>query len=334
MKAVLIDEPGKVSVQEREKPTAGPGQAVIRVKASGVCGTDLHIFKGEFLGSYPIVPGHEIAGIVEQVGEGVDEFRPGDGVAIEPNISCGKCAMCQMNEQNFCLNWQAIGVTLPGGMAEYVKSPVTQLFPIGDMDFGRAAFVEPLSCVLHGIKRVGIRLGDDVAVIGAGAIGILLMQMAKRSGAARVTVADVVQKRLHLASELGADEVVDTSDGIQSLAAKKPEGYDVLIEATGAPSIVEELPGLPRRGGKILLFGVCPDKASVSWSPFEIYRKGLSIFATYTSVRNSIAAVRLLQEEAVRVEELITHRFSLDEFAEAMALAEKPGESVKIQIVP
>jgi 2-desacetyl-2-hydroxyethyl bacteriochlorophyllide A dehydrogenase len=219
-------------------------------------------------------------------------------------------------------------------MAEYVKSPVAQLFPVGEMDFSQAAFVEPLSCVLHGMDRVGIRTGDHVAVIGAGAIGNLLMQVAKLSGAARVTVADVVEKRLQLASEMGADEVVDTSEGVQSLAERKPEGYDVVIEATGAPSIVENIPGLPRRGGKILLFGVCPDKAKVSWSPFEIYRKGLSIFATYTSVRNSTAAVRLLQEKAVRVEELITHRFSLDEFAEAMALAEKPGQSMKIQIVP
>jgi D-arabinitol dehydrogenase (NADP+) len=334
MKAVTIEEPGKISVRETEKPTAGQGEVVLRVKACGVCGTDSHIFKGEFLGSYPIVPGHEISGIIEEAGEGVGDFIIGERAALEPNISCGRCAMCQRNEQNFCLNWEAIGVTLPGGMAEFVKTPVSQLFRIGEMSFEIAAFVEPLSCVLHGIERVGIRAGDEVAILGAGAIGNLLMQAAKLSGASRVVMADIVEQRLQLAAAMGADEIANTSDGAEVLLKGKPEGFDVVIEATGSPAIAAKLPELARRGGRILLFGVCPDDATVTWSPFEIYRKGLSIHSTYTSVRNSIAAVRLLQEGAVRVEELVTHRFSLEAFDQAMETAGNPGESVKIQIVP
>ena len=132
MKALVIDEPGKARVADVPKPAPGPGEVLIRVERCGICGTDVHIFRGEYLGDYPITPGHELAGEVAAVGNGVASFAPGDRVAIEPNIACDSCPACLSNRQNFCENWKAVGVTLPGGMAEYVVAPADAVHALGE----------------------------------------------------------------------------------------------------------------------------------------------------------------------------------------------------------
>ncbi|MCJ7625179.1 MAG: alcohol dehydrogenase catalytic domain-containing protein, partial [Anaerolineaceae bacterium] len=168
MKAIRIEQPNHLEILHLPRPEPGENEVLIKVMASGICGTDIHILRGEYLGDYPVIPGHEFSGIVEQLGIGVSRLRTGERVAVEPNLSCGNCAYCLENQQNFCLNWQAVGVTLPGGMAEYVVVPEAAVFSIEDMPFEWGAFMEPLSCVLHGIERTGIDLADRVAIIGAG----------------------------------------------------------------------------------------------------------------------------------------------------------------------
>jgi threonine dehydrogenase-like Zn-dependent dehydrogenase len=151
VKAAVIERPGSCRCVEREDPSPGSGEVLVRVMASGVCGTDVHIYEGEYMGDYPVTPGHEFSGVVEQVGEGVTGFRPGDRVAVEPNICCDRCPSCLNNRQNFCLNGQAVGVTRPGAMAGLVAMPEKNVFSIGELPFEEAAFMEPLSCVIHGI---------------------------------------------------------------------------------------------------------------------------------------------------------------------------------------
>lgn len=153
MKSAVILQPKRIETQEHPIPQPLPGELLVRVMASGICGTDVHIFQGEYLGSYPITPGHEFSGVVEQVGSAVTRFKIGDRVAVEPNLPCDNCVNCLNNRQNFCLNWQAIGVTRPGGMAEYVCVPEKAAFDIGDLPFEQGVFMEPLSCVLHGLER-------------------------------------------------------------------------------------------------------------------------------------------------------------------------------------
>src|SRR5512138_2020189 len=187
MKSVVIQQPNEISLLERDVPEPGPGQLMIQVMASGICGTDLHIYRGEYMGRYPVIPGHEFSGVVTATGSGITRFQVGDRVAVEPNISCDNCVNCLNNRQNFCLNWQAIGVTLPGGMAQYVLAPEKAVFDIGDLPFEQGAFMEPLSCVLHGVGRLGPALADGVALLGAGPIGCLLLQALRAAGASRVT---------------------------------------------------------------------------------------------------------------------------------------------------
>jgi len=334
MRAVVVQRPKEAQVVEMPRPQAGEGQIVVRVRACGVCGTDVHIYRGDYLGDYPVIPGHEFAGEVAEVGAGVTAFGRGDRVAVEPNLSCGRCRFCRLNEQNFCENWQAIGVALPGAMAEYVAAPVTAAFPIDDLAFEAAAFMEPLSCVLHGMKKLRVRYGESVLVIGAGPIGMLLMQVARAHGAARVVVADRIASRLALARELGADETVDTGNGFDPARDALPGGYDAVVDATGVPAVIERTIGLARHGGRILLFGVAPNDAVVGVSPFDIFRKGLSVCSSFCSLRNSVQALDLLRSGRVRVDRLVSHRLPLDKFEDAVNLLASPEGAMKIQLVP
>ena len=332
MRAVVLEGPRKVQIAELRVPTPGEGQIVVQVHACGVCGTDVHIYKGEYLGGYPVIPGHEFAGEVVELGPGVSAFKRHDRVAVEPNLSCGTCRFCGINEQNFCENWRAIGVTLPGAMAEYVLVPVSAAFDIGGLPYESAAFMEPLSCVLHGMQKLDVRYGESVLVIGAGPIGILLAQVARDCGAARLVVADRIASRLALAGEIG--EAVNTGGGFGAVEELMPGGYDAVIDATGVPAVIERTIGLARHGGRILLFGVAPNDAVAKMRPFDIFRKGLHIYSSYTSLRNSVQALDLLRSGRVDVRKLVSHRLPLEQFERAIDLLSSPEGAMKMQITP
>jgi 2-desacetyl-2-hydroxyethyl bacteriochlorophyllide A dehydrogenase len=334
MRSVVIEKPGAARVVERDRPSPRADEVVIRVDACGVCGTDVHIYRGEYLGDYPVIPGHEFAGEVVEVGEEVEAFAVGDRVAVEPNLSCGCCRYCGIGEQNFCERWEAVGVTRPGAMAGYVAVPASAAFDIGDLAFEAAAFMEPLSCVLHGMGKLDVRYGESVLVIGAGPIGMLLLQVARHSGAGRVVVADRVTSRLGLAEELGATAAVDTCGGFEPAAEQAPDRYDAVIDATGGPAVMEKTVELVRNGGRLLWFGVAPNDAVARIKPFDVFRKGLHIYASYTSLRNSVQALDLLRSGRVRVDRLVSHRLPLDGFEKAVALLADPEGAVKIQIRP
>jgi 2-desacetyl-2-hydroxyethyl bacteriochlorophyllide A dehydrogenase len=327
MKSVVIERPNEISILERDMPEPAPRELLVQVMASGICGTDLHIYRGEYMGNYPVIPGHEFSGVVAAVGGGITRFGVGDRVAIEPNIACDNCVNCLNNRQNFCLNWQAIGVTLPGGMEEFVTVPERTAFTIGDLPFEVGAFMEPLSCVVHGIERARIGLADQVAIFGAGPIGSLMIQMARIQGAARVTVLEINPGRAELASQLGADRVVAGFDEL------RPDAFDIVIDATGAIPVMNRTIDYVRKGGTVLLFGVPPSGRNLELEGFKIFQKGLTVMSSFTSVRNSFQAVDLLQSGQVRVDSLISHRLPLNEMPYALELIESRDPAVKKVIV-
>jgi 2-desacetyl-2-hydroxyethyl bacteriochlorophyllide A dehydrogenase len=329
MKAIHIEQPNHITVVDLSLPQPGEGEVLIRVMASGICGTDVHILRGEYLGDYPVIPGHEFSGVVEQVGEGVTQFEVGDRVAIEPNIACDACYNCLHNRQNFCLNWQAIGVTLPGGMAQCVIAPVKAVFGIGELAFECGAFVEPLSCVLHGVERAGVRMADRVAILGAGPIGLLLLQVVRLRGAAHVTVVERQPARAELAEACGADRTLAHLDDLEL------DCYDVVVDATGAIPVMARTIDFARRGGTVLLFGVPPVGAKMELEGFKVFQKGLTILSSFTSLRNSYQAVALLQSGQVDVRNLISHRLSLADFERGVKLIERGLDNVKkVLILP
>lgn len=329
MRTATVVAPGRFEVRERPVPRPGKGEVLIRVRACGICGTDVHIFRGRYMGTYPVIPGHELAGDVAAVGAGVRRIDLGDRVAVEPNIACDDCSACLSNRQNFCENWQALGVTLPGGMAQYVVAPESAVFPIGDIPFEHGAFVEPLSCVLHGVEQAGIALGDHVAVLGAGPIGILLMRTMLARGAAAVDMAERVPDRAAFARRAGADKVVG------DVADLPEDAYDAVVDATGAVPVMERAPALARRGGTVLLFGVPPVDQTMAQDPFMLFHKGLTLLSSFTSLRNSLQAVALLRAGRVRVDDLISHRIPLEELERGIGLIESGKEGVmKVMVRP
>lgn len=329
MQAAQITSPNILKTTTCPDPEPAPDEVLIRVMASGICGTDIHIYRGEYLGEYPVIPGHEFAGVVLAAGVQVRRFKPGDRVAVEPNIACDNCVNCLNNRQNFCLNWQAVGVTRPGGMAQQVTAPEKAVFDIGDLPFEAGAFMEPLSCVLHGIQRLEAGMASKIAILGAGPIGSLLLQAIRLQGAAQVTVVDKNTARADYAGQLGADTIrYDLDD----LAA---DGFDIVIEATGALPVIRRSLEFVRPGGKVLWFGVPPSGAKTEIEPFTIFRKGLTVLSSFTSVRNSYQALGLLKSGRITLEGLVSHRLPLEEFEHGIHILENGLENVrKVHIQP
>ncbi|HEY9076761.1 MAG TPA: zinc-dependent alcohol dehydrogenase family protein [Anaerolineaceae bacterium] len=329
MKAVKIDRPNHLEVIDLPTPVPGAGEVRIRVMASGICGTDIHIFRGEYLGDYPVIPGHEFSGVVDAVGEGVTRFQVGDRVAVEPNIPCDNCWHCLNNRHNFCLNWQAVGVTRPGGMAQFTTAPEKAVFSIGDLPFEFGAFMEPLSCVLHGVERLDLGMAGHVAIIGAGPIGLLLQRTIRLQGAVKVTMVERNPFRARHAANFGADTVLDSLEGL------KPDHYDAVIDATGVVSVMNRMVEFARHGGKVLLFGVPPAGAQMSLEAFKIFRKGLTILGSFTSLRNSYQAIDLLKTGRLDVSDLISHRLPLDDMQAGIELIERGSENIrKVMLLP
>ncbi len=329
MKAAVIEQKNILKTLEVDVPEPLENEVLIEVYASGICGTDLHIYQGDYKGTYPIIPGHEFSGVVRKAGSKVRNFKEGDRVAVEPNLSCGVCYDCLNNRQHFCENVQAVGVTRQGGFAQFVCAPEGAVFPIGDLSFEEAAFMEPLSCVLHGVEEVQPDLADKVLLIGAGPIGLLLLQSFLVKGCSEITVVDRDSSRLDLARELGA--AIVTTD-LQSL---EKEAYHIVCDATGVTAVIELTLDYVRPSGKILWFAV-PHKDAVAQVPlFRMFEKEISIYSSYTSLRNSWQAIHLLQNRRIRVDKLISHKLPLEEFEKGLKIIETHSEpAMKILCIP
>ena len=323
MDAVKISQPNKLDVVSIPRPKPLDDEILIKVMSSGICGTDIHIYRGEYLGEYPVIPGHEFSGLVEAVGPSVTRFQPGDRVAVEPNIACDNCLNCLNNRHNFCQNWIAIGVTRAGGMAQYTTAPEKAVFNIGDIPFEHGAFMEPLSCVLHGVTRLAPEPAARIAIFGAGPIGILLLQVLRLQGAAEIHVVDMNPNRAEFANEKGADAVTTSMDDLPN------RDYDVVVDATGAIPVMSRCLDFIRHGGKVLLFGVPPSDSRMEIEAFQIFRKGLTILSSFTSLRNSYQALDLIKKERISLDGLISHKLTLDKFQDGISLIERGLENVK-----
>ncbi|WP_221446009.1 zinc-dependent alcohol dehydrogenase family protein [Lipingzhangella halophila] len=329
VRVATVEKPGDVRTGERPDPRPGPGHVVVRVGACGICGTDLHIADGEFPPSpYPLVPGHEFSGEIVETGSGAPaDLRAGDRVAVDPSLFCGYCDACSAGRGNLCANWGAIGDTVDGAFAEYVSVPGANCHRLPEsMSFAEGALVEPLSCAVHGMRRVGVAPGEEFLLVGAGTMGLLLQQLLQRGGA-RVTVVDQNTGRLAIAAELGAEA---TATSVAELGHQR---FDAAVDATGAPAAIEAALDSLRRGGRFLVFGVAPDEARISVSPFRLYNDELTIVGSMAVLHSFRAARDLLASGAIATTPLLTHAVPLDRFPEALDLM-RAGAGVKIQVVP
>jgi 2-desacetyl-2-hydroxyethyl bacteriochlorophyllide A dehydrogenase len=332
MQAGVFHQPGSLTVQDMPEPVVGPQDVLIAVQSAGICGTDIHILKGEYEAQYPLIPGHEFSGVVAAVGTAVKRFQPGDRVTADPNVPCGRCYFCQRNEPNQCRDLRAIGVTGNGGFARYVVAPEGNVFPIGDLAFDAAALIEPLACVVWGLKQVEIQAGDSLLLFGAGPMGCLLLQAARCAGATHITVVDPVAWRLDLARSLGATDAFTPGDHLGAALEKlEPYGYDVVVDATGVPAVLEAAFAYIKPRGKFWVFGVTPTGTQVRIPSYEVFRKDLKIIGSFAVNRTFPQAITLIQSGAVQVTPLISHRLPLAEFARGFDLAQHDPVRMKVQ---
>jgi len=329
MWAARIEKPGLITVEERPDPAPGPGDVVVAVEACGVCGTDLHIADGEFEPTpYPIIPGHEFSGTIVEIGSDVrSAITVGDRVAVDPSLFCGHCAACRAGRGNLCANWGATGDTVDGAFAELVAVPAKQAYVLpGSMTFEQGALVEPLSCAVHGLRRLGVEVGESVLVVGAGTMGLLIIQLLVTAGT-RVVAVDRLTSKLDLAGQMGASRVATSIDDLDG------EQFDAVVDVTGVPAVIEQGLDAVRRGGRFLVFGVAPAAARVAVSPFRVYNDEITIIGSMAVLHSFGAALDLIAAGVVRTDGLVSHRLPLTEYEQALETV-RSGKGVKVQVLP
>ena len=329
-----------VSVEELPAPVAGTEEVVVEVDSAGICGTDLHIYLGEFETVPPVTIGHEFAGRIVETGNSVRDWQLGERVTAGTYFStCGHCQHCRGGRPNLCLDRQSIGSKRDGAFARYVVIPAKNLYRVPhEVDLESAALTEPLACTIHGVLSVAkVQAGDNVVIAGPGPIGLLALQLAKVAGATVALLGTEVDRaRLELANQLGADHAIDVSgvSDIETLVQDlfHAEGADLVIECSGAAPAAETLLRLVRRGGRYCQMGLFG--RPIRWNQDLVCFKELTVTGTNAHVASAWPrALKIMAEGRVKVRCLVTHRFSLRAWDQALKTAQTK-QGVKVLLKP
>ncbi|MEZ4698896.1 MAG: zinc-dependent alcohol dehydrogenase family protein [Rhodothermales bacterium] len=336
MEAIVFPAAFESRFSHVDDPVCGPDEVMISIEASGICGTDLHIYRNEYLSGFPLIPGHEFGGIVEAVGSAVQTgIRAGDRVAVDPNLYCGYCDFCRKEQSNHCANWQGIGITRAGGFAQRAAVPARACYAVPSSFTARQlAFIEPLACVCYGMSRLPVRPADRILLFGGGPIGLLLVQALRHAGASQITVVDKQPDRLRLAEQLGATSVRPAGSGLDTaLRQLAPGGFDIVVDATGVPAVIERGFAYLRPRGRYLMFGVAPKDASIRVTPFDIFKNDWQIIGSFALCYTFQQAIAWLETGVIDVEPLVSHTAPLRDFP-SLFDAFSRGETMKVHLLP
>ncbi|MEU5027681.1 zinc-dependent alcohol dehydrogenase family protein [Streptomyces milbemycinicus] len=329
MRAAVIEAPGKVTVATVPDPTPGPRDVVVDVAACGLCGTDLHILQGEFAPTLPIVPGHEFAGEVVGIGSEVTEVAVGDRVAVDPSLYCHECRYCRIGRGNLCDRWNAIGVSVPGGAAEFAVAPVANCVRLPEhVDVADAALIEPLSCAVRGYDVLNSRMGNEVLIYGSGTMGLMMLELAKRTGAASVDVLDINPDRLATANQLGCFRSAASADELD-----QPRGWDVVIDATGNQAAIQDGLGRVAKAGTFLQFGVSDYATKAVIEPYKIYNQEITITGSMAVLHSYERAAQLFATGVLDPKVFISDRLPLEQYPQALEQF-RAGQGRKIVVEP
>ena len=338
MKASFFVGNKRFKVAEIDTPKAGGDNIIVKNMVCGICGTDVHIYHGEPGASDvtpPIILGHEYSGEVVAVGENVTNIKVGDHVTVDPNIYCGECDYCRNGKKQLCRGMEAIGVTQNGGFAEYSVIPAKQAFVLDNtVSFEVAAMAEPLACCIHGIDLADIRQGDTVCVVGGGAIGLIMVQLARLAGASIIVVSEPNQKRREVAMKLGADYAINPIESNhydEFISYVGDDGADVIIECVGNVPAVDSAFKFAKRGATLMLFSVPKFGSTYEIDLFDIFKKELTIKGSFVNPDTHLRAVQMINSGKIDFEPIITHSFSLNELPEAIAM-QMSDESIKVVV--
>lgn len=327
MRAIVFTEKNVVSIKNLPNPHPADDEVVVEVHASGICGTDFEVLHGNYGSSkFPVVPGHEYAGVIIETGANVNGIKVGDRVVVDPNFECGQCRSCQKGWTHLCKGLKAYGVTHHGGFAErsLVKSPAAH--PIGDMPFEIAALAEPMACVLNGLDAARAVIAQNALIFGAGPIGLLLAIGMHVQNVEDIYVVDLNQGRLDFARSMGFNPILANSYELEVLR----HGMDLVVDATGAPTVAANLTNYIADGGVGSFFGVSPSDATIEIRPFELFRRQLSLVGSHSLNHNIPEALDIIRSFGHNISRLTTHKMSLEQVAEVLK-GNPPKDSMKIQ---
>ena len=333
MKAAILHGPRDLRVESSTRPEVRGDEVLVRVTVAGLCGTDYRIWSGDRPVAYPRVMGHEFVGRVETIGAGVTRLAPGGHVAVEPNYSCGTCPLCWEGNKNLCLARTAVGIDVDGCFAELVRVPARCCWPapagVADEDL---VLTEPLAVAVRAVGRADVRSGETVAVVGAGTLGLLAVQVARGHGA-RILVVSRTARRFALARDLGAEATHTVEDGpldARARAFSGREGVDCVIETAGTAEAVNHALALVRPGGRIILTGLPHESTPVEF--FSVVRREITILGSMIYQDEFSEAMRLVADGTVKTRPLVSHRFPLDAIGDAFVTHAQP-DSIKVALV-
>jgi len=336
MNAIVFPEPQKLEYTTVADPTCAPDEVVVQIEMTGICGTDLHIYRNEYMGEFPMIPGHEFGGRIVEVGNQVlTGAKIGDRVAVDPNLYCGHCDFCRREQSNHCLNWQGVGITRAGGFAEYVNVPAKACYTVPEsLSDTQMAFIEPLACIVYGMSRLRIPPADSILLFGAGPIGLLLLQAMRHSGAGPIVVVEKQPERLKMAAELGATATLEAGPDLdEALKAFAPTGFGIVADATGVPAVIENGFDYLSPRGQFLMFGVAPMDAQIKISPYKVFRNDWQIIGSFALCYTFQQAITWLDNGIIDIEPLVSHTAPLSEFP-ALFQQFAEGKTRKVHLQP
>ena len=327
MKAIVFTAKNEIRLTELPEPRAGPNEIVVEVKSSGICHTDYEVLKDNYgTGAFPVVPGHEYAGVIVDVARNVANFSVGDRVVVDPNFGCDACRSCNRGWAHLCEKLGAYGVTKHGGFAEFSVVNAANVHPIGNMSFLRAALAEPMGCVLNGINSVLEPWMEQALIFGAGPMGVLMGMALKSKGVKNVIFCEISEDRLELASSLAFDVVASASAELRGLY----RSVDLVVEATGVPEVAENATNYIVNGGTGLFFGICPSDANIKISPFELFRRQLTLSGSHSLNHNIPQALGVIERIGTKVDKVVSHELSICEIKKLLEGSPSPN-SLKVQ---
>ncbi len=340
MKAAALSAPRTIEIKNIERPEPGPGEVLVRMRSVGVCGSDLHFFRGEFPLPPGFILGHECSGEVEALGEGVTGFAPGDRVAIEGFKVCLTCTHCRSGNYQHCASRTAFGLNAPGGLCEYMAVPAYTLYKLPDeIDCELGALLEPLTVGVHGLRLVDLRFGDRVAVLGSGTIGLTAIAAARAMGATFIGATARHPHQQEMAKAMGADAVFEaTDDGARKLTAACG-GADVVVETVGghADTLAQALQ-VVGIGGRISVLGAFTKPVQIH--PIMFFLKepkvvGSNCYGRPGRLSDYELSIEIMRRQAEPMRRLVTHRFALDDVARAYETADdKSTGAIKVHVTP
>ena len=340
MKSIVAHGPKDLRIEDRELPTPGPGEVLIKMKSGGICGSDLHYYQHGGFGTVrlrePMILGHEVAGEIEALGDGISNLSPGDLVAVSPSRPCYTCEYCLEGKQNHCMNMRFYGSAMPfphiqGAFREYIVADARQCAPAAGLTAGEAAMAEPLSVVLHAANRAGDLMGKRVLVTGCGPIGQLAVMVARAAGAVEIVATDVAPFTLETAQKVGADavhNVAEDTKAVERYAAGKGH-FDVLFECSGvAAALAGTIPAL-RPGAVIMQLGLGGD---MTLPVQAMTAKEIELRGSFRFHAEFFTAIQMMQSRRLDVKPLITQTISLADALSAFDLASDRSQAIKVQI--